>query len=99
MYSSSKILIGELRMDDWLREEMLDYIEKNPCVMDVDIYKHFKMRVDIIATVLADLRIDGEIERVVINGGSCYSILKFTKKELRDASLPTPIGNFNLPTL
>ena len=94
MYDTRKISIGKLRMDDWLRVEVLDYIEKNPVVMDVDIYKHFKMRVDIVATVLGDLRMDGEIERVVINGRCCYSVIKFTEEELQEASLPMPFGNF-----
>jgi len=95
MYDTSKISIGELRMDDWLREEILEYIEKNPMVMDVDIYKHFKIRVDIIATVLTDLRIKGNIERIIIGGNCHYSILEFTEEELQEVTFPTPFGNLN----
>lgn len=94
MYDTSKISIGELRMDDWLREEILGYIEKNPMVMDVDIYKHFKMRVDIIGGVLTDLRVEGEVERIMIGGRTHYRIHEITEEDFREVSLPIPFGTF-----
>ena len=87
-------MIGELSTDDWIREAVLDYIEKNPMVGDTEIHKHFKMRVDIIASVLADLRTENRIERIVVNGRTHYRMFEITEEELLSVSLPMPFGNF-----
>lgn len=94
MHDTSKISIGKLHMDDWLRVEVLDYIKRNPMVRDINIHRHFKMRVDIIATVLIDLRTECEIERIMINGNSYYKIFKFTEEDFQEISLPHSFGNF-----
>lgn len=93
MSEFKKIRIGELGENDWLVDAIEDYIKENHSVSDVKIHNHFKMRVDIIASALADMRVADRLERHIVDGISYYRIFKITDEEFRESSFPTPFGN------
>lgn len=93
MLEFKRISIGELSENDWLMDTLEDYIKKNPMVSEIKINKHFKLRVDLIASALSDMRLTHRLERFIIDGMTYYRILKITDEDLWEVSLPMPFGN------
>lgn len=93
MSEFKRILVGELSENDWLKDAIDDYVKENHSVSDIKINNHFKMRVDIIADALAEMRLANRLERHIVDGISYYRIYKFTDEEFREVSFPTPFGN------
>ena len=89
---TKKILIGRVSENQWLTDAITDFIRENPMIDESEIDSHFKMRVDLIANILAELRTEGKIERIVMGGMTYYRILEFTDAELRAVSMTVPFG-------
>ena len=89
---TKKILIGDSFKAEWLMDAVEKYIRENPMVEDLDVHLHFKMRIDLIADILADLRIADRIERIILSGKMYFRIHEITEEELRAVSMPMPFG-------
>lgn len=72
----NKISWGEVKQEVWLAEAIEDYIRENPLVDNDTIHSHFKMRVDIISSILTQLRVDKKIERIHLGSGKLIYKIK-----------------------
>jgi hypothetical protein len=92
---TKKISIGRISENQWLIEAVTDYIKANPMVEDLQVFKEFKMRVDLISNILTELRQNIVIERIILNRRTYLKYIEFTDDEFQAISMESPFGNFN----